>query len=140
MRVKNMFCKNCGTKISEIVKFCPNCGTNTDSFSPIEKSDHEIIYKKCISKSVYYFNLVAIWLIIVVNVASIIIDGKSAELGKEIILNFGFALGWFWIAPSGVRRVYNKSRGSKISSNIAFLLCTWFNIIGWVICWIYEKL
>lgn len=105
------------------------------TFIPIETSDHKIIYQTCIGKSVYYFNIFGIWLIIGLDILFSILDGET----PNIIAMFAVAIAYFWIAPSGTRRVYNKSKGSRTASNIACILCVWFSLIGWIVCWFYEN-
>jgi len=111
-----------------------------NSFSLLEKGyDREhlnVIYGKCIGKSVYYFNIILIWSIIG-------IDFLLYFFGDHQVPNFfamiAVAVSYYWITPSGIRRVYNKSLGSRTASNIACLLCFWLGIFGWLICWGYEN-
>lgn len=44
-----MFCKNCGTQISEGTKFCPNCGCNVadNKAANINNSEKEEIIIEC---------------------------------------------------------------------------------------------
>ena len=105
-------------------------------FLPIEKTDHNVVYRKCIGKSVYYFNIITIWIIIGLNILLWIFGNFQAS---DLIGIIAIIVAFYWIAPSGTRRVYNKSHGSRTASNIACLICTWFGIIGWVICWFYEN-
>lgn len=111
-------------------------GNINEPFVPVEISDHNVVYRKCVSKNVYYVNIFLMWLVVILNLSRYFFWDHQIQ---EIIYLGAFAVAFFWIAPSGTRRVYNKSYGSKTASNIAFLICTWFNLIGWVICWVYEN-
>jgi hypothetical protein len=123
-------------------------------FTPIEHADHNEIYQKCVGKSVYYLNVIAIWAFVVlatlyrVDIIHLPLDVLPAIAAYGLV---GIVF-YYWIAPSGIRRVYNKSQGSRTASNIASILCIWFlpigavnpvgvgpGLIGWIICWLYEK-
>jgi hypothetical protein len=145
-----MFCQKCGVENKDDSTFCKACGASlngdeikdkTIPFSPVERGyDRKhlnVIYGECVGKSVYYFNVVAIWILLGLNIIEAIVDPTKFFL----IIGFVIAavLWYYWIAPSGIRRVYNKTEGSRTASNIAFLLCTWIGIFGWLICWGYEN-
>jgi hypothetical protein len=112
-----------------------------NSFSPLEKGyDKEhlnVIYGECVGKSVYYFNVVAIWILSLINAIEAFYD--PTRFFSMFVILIAAVIWYYWIAPSGIRRVYNKTHGSRTASNIAFFLCTWIGIFGWLICWGYEN-
>jgi hypothetical protein len=127
--------------------FCNECGYSFDSefkFEPIKKTSLEI-YKICISRLMWRFISFVYILFIVSEVLSTIVFSNydlkliPHNLYENFIPFLAAALQYFWIIPSGIRRVYNKSKGSKRASRLAVFLVTFFGVIGWIICWLYEK-
>lgn len=106
-----------------------------NNFTPIEVSSHTLVYHNCIGKSVYYFNIVGSWALVLLVLWNFVFNYDSSSL----LGIFAIPIAYFIVGPSGTRRIYNKTNGSRTASNIACLLCVWFNVVGWLICWFYEN-
>jgi TM2 domain-containing membrane protein YozV len=122
-------------------------------FTPIENANHKEIYQKCVGKSVYYLNIIALCSFVIFAIISHVDFLKAPLDVLPTLCAYGLMaiVFYYWIAPSGIIRVYNKSHGSRTASSIASIICIWLlpiggvpvgiwlGIIGWIICWTYEK-
>ena len=108
-----------------------------NSFIPIESKNPKVIYEKCIGKGIHNLGIIGGWILVLLYTGISFMGIIIASLTFLLL----FAICYYGIAPSGTRRVYNKSHGSRTASNIAYLLCMcmWFGPVGWIICWLYEK-
>jgi hypothetical protein len=101
-----------------------------EPFIPLEKSSYKIIYEKCVDENVYSISVILILVII----------GLSLFWGNVVVALLVGVADYYWIAPDGIRAVYNKSHGSESASNTACVICMLFSLLGWFICAIYEFL
>jgi hypothetical protein len=101
-------------------------------FVPMDKTtSNSDIYKLGVTNWVYVLNLVTIMIVILSSVGNI--------AGYVVFAVFLYVILSFWIlVPSGVRMMYNKTGGNVHAGDVAFMLCLWLGVIGWLICYLKK--